>query len=88
MRLGLADRSVAHDDLVDEAVALAELMAQNPARQMRIVKALFTQNGSDEDLDAVLAREGEALELAYQSPEHREAVNAFLEKRKPNFKGR
>ncbi len=86
VQLGLADRLVAHDDLVDEAVALAEMMAQNPARQMRMVKALFTQNGSDEDLDAVLARETEALELAYQSPEHKEAVNAFLEKRKPDFR--
>ncbi|MBT5895128.1 MAG: enoyl-CoA hydratase, partial [Rhodospirillaceae bacterium] len=69
-----------------EAVALAEMMAQNPSRQMRMIKQLFTQNGSDEDLDAVLARETEALELAYQTPEHKEAVNAFLEKRKPDFR--
>jgi len=86
VQLGLADRLVAHDNLVDEAVALAELMAQNPSRQMRMVKQLFTQNGSEQDLDAVLARETEALELAYQTPEHKEAVNAFLEKRKPDFR--
>ncbi|MBT3536041.1 MAG: enoyl-CoA hydratase [Rhodospirillaceae bacterium] len=86
VQLGLADRLVAHDNLVDEAVALAEMMAQNPSRQMRMIKQLFTQNGSDEDLDAVLARETEALELAYQTPEHKEAVNAFLEKRKPDFR--
>ena len=86
VQLGLADRLVAHENLVDEAVALAEMMAQNPSRQMRMVKELFTQNGSDHDLDAVLAREMEALDQCYKSPEHREAVNAFMEKRKPDFR--
>ena len=86
VQLGLADRLMAHDNLVGEAVALAELMAQNPSRQMRMVKEPFTQNGSDQDLDAVLAREKAALDLSYKSVEHKEAVNAFLEKRKPDFR--
>ena len=86
VQLGLADRLVAHDDLVNEAVALGEMMAQNPSRQLRMVKELFTQNGSEADLDVILQREFDALELAYKSPEHREAVNAFMEKRKPDFR--
>ena len=86
VRLGLADRLVAHDDLVDEAIALADMMAQNPSRQLRMVKELLTQNGSEDDLDKVLERETKALALAYESPEHKEAVNAFLEKRKPDFR--
>ncbi|MDP7547042.1 MAG: enoyl-CoA hydratase/isomerase family protein [Alphaproteobacteria bacterium] len=86
VRLGLADRLVPHDDLVDEAVALAGLMAQNPSRQLRMVKELLSQNGSESDLDKVLQRETVALELAYKSPEHAEAVNAFLEKRPPDFR--
>ncbi len=86
VQLGLADRLVSHDNLVDEAVALANLMAQNPSRQLRMVKQLLSQNGSESDLDKVLERETAALELAYKSPEHAEAVNAFLEKRPPNFR--
>ncbi|MBT7758401.1 MAG: enoyl-CoA hydratase/isomerase family protein [Rhodospirillaceae bacterium] len=86
VRLGLADRLVPHDDLVDEAVALAALIAQNPSRQLRMVKELLSQNGSESDLDKVLQRETVALELAYKSPEHAEAVNAFLEKRPPDFR--
>jgi len=86
VQLGLADRLVSHDNLVDEAVALANLMAQNPSRQLRMVKELLSQNGSESDLDKVLERETAALELAYKSPEHAEAVNAFLEKRPPNFR--
>jgi enoyl-CoA hydratase/carnithine racemase len=56
---------------VDEAVALADVMAQNPSRQLRMVKELLTQNGSEADLDTILARETTALELAYKSPEHK-----------------
>ena len=86
VQLGLADRLVGHDSLVDEAVALADVMAQTPSRQLRMVKELLTQNGSEADLDTILARETTALEVAYKSPEHKEAVNAFMEKRKPDFR--
>lgn len=86
VQLGLADRLVPHDNLLDEAVALAGLMAQNPSRQLRMVKELLSRNGSESDLDKVLERETIALELAYKSPEHAEAVNAFLEKRPPDFR--
>ena len=30
-------------------------------------------------------REGEALKACYASPEHKEAIDAFLEKREPDF---
>ena len=86
VQLGLADRLVPHDSLLDEAMALGDLIAQNPSRQLRMVKDLLSRNGSESDLDKVLARETEALELAYKSPEHAEAVNAFLEKRPPDFR--
>ncbi|MDA1100515.1 MAG: enoyl-CoA hydratase-related protein [Proteobacteria bacterium] len=86
VQLGLADRLVPHERLLDEAVALAGQMARNPSRQLRMVKQLLSQNGSESDLDKVLQRETAALELAYKSPEHAEAVNAFLEKRQPDFR--
>ena len=35
---------------------------------------------------AVGRREHEALEKAYTTPEHREAVSAFMEKRQPKFR--
>jgi 1,4-dihydroxy-2-naphthoyl-CoA synthase len=34
----------------------------------------------------VQSREIEALNKAYATPEHKEAVKAFLEKRKPDFR--
>lgn len=82
---GLADRLVAHDGLLTEALTTAGAMAANPDRQLRMVKQLLTENGSESDLDTVIGRETVLLNQCYDSPEHKEAVNAFLEKRKPVF---
>jgi 1,4-dihydroxy-2-naphthoyl-CoA synthase len=51
-----------------------------------MIKALLTSNGACEDTGAVQRREIEALTVAYATPEHKEAVKAFLEKRKPDFR--
>ncbi len=85
-RVGLVDRVVPDAELVDSAVALAGEYAANPDPQLRLIKQLLTQNGSETDLAAVIAREGAALQVAYKTPEHREAVDAFLEKRTPTFR--
>ena len=82
---GLADRLVSPDGLLDEAISVAAAMAANPDRQLRMVKQLLTRNGSEADIDTVIARETELLDQCYASPEHKEAVAAFMHKRKPVF---
>jgi enoyl-CoA hydratase/carnithine racemase len=86
IRYGLVDRVVPGDQLLDTAIALARELGENPAPQLRMIKELLTQNAAETDLDAVQRREGEALGRAYRTPEHHEAVRAFLEKRPPNFR--
>jgi 2-(1,2-epoxy-1,2-dihydrophenyl)acetyl-CoA isomerase len=83
--MGLVDKIVPHENLMDEAKTMASLIAANPAPHLQWVKTLLTQNGSETDLKTVQRREGEALAKAYASAEHKEAVAAFLEKRTPNF---
>jgi enoyl-CoA hydratase/carnithine racemase len=83
--MGVVDRVVGDDEVLDAALADAEVLAANPAPQMRVIKELLSLNGVDADLDAVQRRELVALEAAYRSPEHHEAVRAFLEKRPPDF---
>jgi 2-(1,2-epoxy-1,2-dihydrophenyl)acetyl-CoA isomerase len=83
---GLANRVVAAEKLLDEALAQADAIAANPDRQLRMIKGLLTRNGSDPDLDAVMKREFELLRACYTSPEHSEAIAAFTEKRTPKFR--
>ncbi|MCZ6619069.1 MAG: enoyl-CoA hydratase-related protein [Gammaproteobacteria bacterium] len=85
-QVGLADHVVPPDQLMDKALELAETIARNPAPQLRWVKSLLTENGSDTDLHRVQKREVELLQQAYATPEHKEAIAAFLDKRAPDFR--
>ncbi|MCZ6853151.1 MAG: enoyl-CoA hydratase-related protein [Gammaproteobacteria bacterium] len=84
--VGLADHVVAPEQLLDKAHELASLIAQNPAPQLRWVKRLLTENGSDTDLKQVQKREVAFLQQAYVTPEHKEAIAAFLDKRPADFR--
>ncbi len=80
-------RDVAPDDeLIDRAVALGEQLAENPDAIMRRVKSLLSENQLETDIQLVQQREGKALEWAMQTPEHAEAIAAFLEKRPAKFR--
>src|SRR5437016_4150823 len=67
-------------------VRLARESAANPDPQLRMTKALLTQNASATDLDEVQRRESEMLRACWKSPEHAEAVQAFLDKRPSRFR--
>jgi enoyl-CoA hydratase/carnithine racemase len=83
--MGLADGLSAPDALLDDALSLAGDIAANPAPQLRMIKQLLTRNSAETDLTEVQARESEMLRTCWKSPEHAEAVAAFLEKRRPQF---
>jgi enoyl-CoA hydratase/carnithine racemase len=74
----VADRIVPDGELLDTALGVAGDIAANPTRQLRMIKRLLTQNGAETDLDLVQERESELLRECWSSPEHREAVEAFL----------
>ena len=85
-RLGLADVLTEPDDLLREARDIAMRMGANSPTALRMVKRLITENLGEPDLAVVQQREGRALAECYKSPEHKEAISAFIEKRKPNFR--
>jgi enoyl-CoA hydratase/carnithine racemase len=84
--IGLVNRVVPDAKLQDEAFALARSMAEGPAMALRYMK-----DNLDEALmfDFATARDQEAERLirTTMTADHREAVQAFIEKRKPLFKG-
>jgi enoyl-CoA hydratase/carnithine racemase len=77
-RIGLADRVVAPDALLDSAVELAGEIAANPAPQLRMIKRLLTENAVETDLELVQQREHELIRACWRSPEHQRAVEQFL----------
>jgi enoyl-CoA hydratase/carnithine racemase len=85
-RIGLVTRVVPDDKLQDEAFALAKAMAEGPTLALRYMK-----DNLDEALqfDFATARDHEAMRLVRltTTADHKEAVQAFIDKRKPVFKG-
>ncbi len=86
LALRLVDKVVEPDALLAVARDAARAMGENPQAALRMVKQLLTQNASESDIRLVQQREFTALTTCYASPEHREAISAFMEKREPNFK--
>jgi len=84
--LGLVDRVTTAAELLPTARAVARGMGENPQASLKAIKELITKNASEGDLSAVQQREMAALSVAYKSPEHKEAIAAFLEKREPDFR--
>jgi 2-(1,2-epoxy-1,2-dihydrophenyl)acetyl-CoA isomerase len=85
-RLGLVNKVVPADALVDETNALAATLAGMPAKAIALTKRLFNQS-LGHDLDQQLEAEAFAQETAGLTSDHMEGVMAFLEKRKPEFTG-
>ena len=83
---GLVDVLTTADDLMPKAFAVADSFAANPDPQLRMIKQLLTENGSATDLSEVQERESVLLRECWKSPEHKEAVAAFLAKRPPRFR--
>lgn len=83
---GLADRLVPAAELLPAAIGLAREIGANPPPQLRWIKQLLTRNATDSDLTAVQRRETELLRACWETPEHREAVDAFLHKRPARFR--
>jgi len=84
-RIGLVNRVVAHDLLMEEAIATAKGIASNPTESLMAIKKVAWQNLDEGDIPTIEARE-RAEELACrQRPAFKEAVRAFLEKREPDF---
>ncbi len=85
-RIGLVNKVVADESLMPEAQTLAERVAVNPPRSVRLAKRLLreAQHGRLAD---VLELSAAFQALAHETRDHKEAVDAFTQKRTPKFTG-
>jgi enoyl-CoA hydratase/carnithine racemase len=85
--LGLVNRVVPDAELRDAALALAKVLAEGPSLAFGRIKDNLDHALSSGLLES-LDHEAENLVRSAQTSDHKEAVRAFVEKRKPSFNGK
>ena len=83
---GLVSQVVPDADLLETARALARRIAANPRHAVRMTRRLLWE-GRRADLGSLLEMAAAMQAAAHTTQDHAEAVDAFLGKRKPAFKG-
>ena len=86
-RIGLANRVVAHDDVLHESMTLARRLAHGPGLAIGMTKKMVWHEWPM-DLDAAVEQEAQAQALLLRAHDHREFYNAWMEQREPRFQGR
>lgn len=86
LRIGLVSRVVEHDQVVDAALQLATKIAANPPLAVQRIKAGLRE-ALDPDWTEIGRWVSASLGELFQTNDHREGAQAFLEKRLPNFRG-
>lgn len=83
---GLVSKAVPAETLMDEALALATRIAQQPPHALRMAKSLL-KHGQTASYDTLMEMSAAAQAIAHHTDDHMEGVDAILEKRQPNFRG-
>jgi 2-(1,2-epoxy-1,2-dihydrophenyl)acetyl-CoA isomerase len=84
---GIVTKVAPHDELMNEAQALARELADSATYALGLAKRMF-QSMYTPSLEALLETELLSSSIARLTEDHQEGIKAFAEKRKPNFKGR
>lgn len=87
LRFGLVNHVYPTDQLEAETMKLAEKIAEKAPIALQLCKEAV-KFASRSDLDEGLRREVDLFAICFSTEDKKEGVSAFLEKRKPEFKGR
>ena len=84
LRIGLVNRVVPPEALLDEAKNLANKIMEVGPTAVRVAKTVLNR-GADANLATANAYETEAFSILFSTAEAKEGMKAFLEKRKPDW---
>jgi len=87
LQIGMVNQVVPEAELNDKTMALATSLANGPSIAIEMTKRAL-HNAWDGDMHAALQFEAFAQEVAHKTEDGAEGPRAFMEKRKPVFKGR
>ena len=85
--MGLASEAVPDEEVLDRAMAIAHKVAKMPPLGAKYIKEV-TLAGMDASLETGLMLERKAFEILFSTGDQKEGAAAFIEKRKPEFKGK
>lgn len=85
-RIGLVNKVVPHERLMEVVQETAERLAAKPSPAIRLAKRALRRS-LETGMEEMLEYEVEAQRTCFRTPEAREGVRAFLEKRRPDFHG-
>jgi len=87
LQMGMIYKMISDENLQNEAMLVAETLANMPTKGLGLTKKLYNQ-GVFNSLEEQLKAEGVEQIKAASTYDYKEGVQAFLEKRKPIFKGK
>ncbi|MBO8168126.1 MAG: enoyl-CoA hydratase/isomerase family protein [Thermoanaerobacteraceae bacterium] len=86
-QMGLVNRVVEPEELMDSVEELARQIMSKGKIAVQLAKSAVV-NGLDMDLDSALAYEKEIFALCFATEDQKEGMRAFINKEKPQFKGK
>ncbi len=87
LKLGLVNRVAPIDQLDSVLKEYTDYFSKAPTRSIGLIKKLLDKSATA-SLDQMLEYEAYCQEIAGTTDDYKEGVSAFLEKRKPDFKGK
>jgi 2-(1,2-epoxy-1,2-dihydrophenyl)acetyl-CoA isomerase len=87
LELGLVSKVVPHESLMDEAMEMANRLAQGPTRAIGMIKRMLNRS-FETDLETALEMEASLQGIAVSTPDVVEGITSFLDKRPPKFTGK